>query len=53
MIFKSIRKFSLKYPCLVRDFIEDRLYHPNQGYFNLKDIQIGELVYFKNIERTY
>lgn len=45
MLIKVTRRFysELKSPCLVRDFIYDRLYHPNQGYFCNKNIQIGEL----------
>ena len=59
-ISKSIRKFkkicsnfsTLKNPCLVRDFIYDRLYHPTNGYFCRNDVQIGELespINFKNM----
>lgn len=44
-ILKSqLRNFSsLKSPCLTRDFIHDRLYNPNGGYFCQKNVQIGEL----------
>ena len=45
MLIKLNKRFysQLKSPCLVRDFIYDRLYHPTNGYFCQKDIQIGEL----------
>lgn len=45
MFLKFSKRFysELKSPCLVRDFIYDRLYHPTSGYFCKKDIQIGEL----------
>ncbi len=50
---KSLKEFStLKRPCLVRDFIYDRLYHPTNGYFCRNDVQIGELespINFKNM----
>ncbi len=45
MSIKIVKRFysNLKSPCLVRDFIYDRLYNPRFGYFCKKDIQIGEL----------
>lgn len=45
MLFKHLKpSFStLKSPCLVREFIYDRLYNPQKGYFCQPNIQIGEL----------
>lgn len=33
----------LQFPCLVRDFIMDRLYQPSAGYFMKSDHQLGQL----------
>lgn len=33
----------LKWPCLVRDFIQDRLYHTAEGYFCKAEHQLGQL----------
>jgi hypothetical protein len=39
----SKNQVELKYPCLVRDFISDRLYAANEGYFQKENHQVGEL----------
>jgi hypothetical protein len=33
----------LNWPCLAREFIHDRLYHPTQGYFCKTEHQLGQL----------
>lgn len=41
---RFVRNFStLKFPCLTRDFINDRLYSPEGGYFCQENVQIGEI----------
>ena len=33
----------LKYPCMVRDFVKDRLYAADEGYFHRQETQVGTL----------